>query len=71
MRVRTGRVRDQVAVTQTRQALSPRLQGACLTEKREGGKEIGRQRDYKIDRKKAQEHQEKESRGGKVSKQTP
>lgn len=34
VRVRTRRVRDQVAGTQTGQALSPTLQGACLTEKR-------------------------------------
>lgn len=35
VRARTGRVKDQVAVTQTRQALSSSLQGACLTERRD------------------------------------
>lgn len=57
VRVRTGRVKDQVAVTQTRQSLSSSLQGACLTEERKeweretenqrenremGGRETGR-----------------------------
>lgn len=34
VRARTGRVKDQVAGTQTRQALSSGLQGACSTERR-------------------------------------
>lgn len=45
VRVRTRRVRDQVAETQTRQTLSSTLQGASLTEKR--GKDRGRRRDRK------------------------
>lgn len=51
VRVRTRRVRDQVAGTQTRQPFSPTLQGACLTEKR--GKDRGRGRVFKTDRRKS------------------
>lgn len=47
VRVRTRRVRDQVAGTQIRQTLSPTLQGACLTEKR--GKDRGRRRGFKTE----------------------
>lgn len=75
MRVRTERVKDQVAVTETRQALSSRLQGACLTAedrrkekgerdgKTRGEKEQGRERENMTDIK------GKERRGGKVTKQ--
>lgn len=35
VRVRTERVKDQVAVTETRQALSSSLHGACLTGRRD------------------------------------
>lgn len=50
MRARTGRVKDQVAATQTRQALSSSLQGACLTEKRERKKLKDRVRDREEER---------------------
>lgn len=35
VRARTERVKDQVAVTETRQALSSSLHGACLTGRRD------------------------------------
>lgn len=53
MRARTGRVKDQVAVTQTRQVLSSSLQRRETRRKRErdgnmervGGRKIGRKRE--------------------------
>lgn len=52
VRVRTGRVKDQVAATQTRQALSLSLQGACLTDRREKDTESKRERELQIEKKK-------------------
>lgn len=78
MRVRTGRVKDQVAATQTRQALSLSLQGACLTDRREKDMESKREGELQIDRKKREQGRKRENttdvkkekrRGGKVSKQ--
>lgn len=68
--MRTGRVRDQVAVTQTTQALSPSLHLACLTEKREeGGKKLEekvKNRQEETARQIGEKHDIQKKRGGKV-----
>lgn len=68
MKARTGRVKDQVAVTQTRQALSSSLQGACLTERR-GERKMERQRVQGSEKENMTDIKKKERRGGEVSKQ--
>lgn len=52
VRVRTERVKDQVAVTETRQALSSSLHGACLTGRRDEKrrKEMERAKERKKER---------------------
>lgn len=69
VRVRTRRVRDQVAGTQTRPALSPTLQGACLTEKGEKTEEEEEEAWKQDGRRSRAEQQGRSEKVGKACKQ--